>query len=106
LGRVGTPASEGLASHNQQRERNEDLVSRRLPKAQAQALARGKFFPLAAVEILTLLAQGKTNKQVAAALDVSVPTVEVQGASLMRRLDLRSLSDLIYYTTRNLVVKM
>jgi two-component system NarL family response regulator len=32
-------------------------------------------------EILTLLAQGKTNKQVAAALDVSLRTVEAQRAS-------------------------
>ncbi|HWY46137.1 MAG TPA: LuxR C-terminal-related transcriptional regulator [Bryobacteraceae bacterium] len=46
------------------------------------------------LEILTLLAQGKANKQVAAALDVSVRTVEADRASLMRKLDLRSLSEL------------
>jgi DNA-binding NarL/FixJ family response regulator len=56
------------------------------------------------LQILKLLADGKTNKQVAAALDVSVRTVEAHRASLMRKLDLRSLSDLIYFAIRHRIV--
>jgi DNA-binding NarL/FixJ family response regulator len=56
------------------------------------------------LQILKLLAEGNTNKQVAAALDVSVRTVEAHRASLMRKLDLRSLSDLIYFAIRNRLV--
>jgi DNA-binding NarL/FixJ family response regulator len=58
------------------------------------------------LEILKLLAEGKTNKLVAAVLDVSVRTVEAHRASLMRKLDLRSLSDLIYFVIRNRIVRI
>jgi len=52
------------------------------------------------LQILGLLAEGKANKQVAAALGVSVRTVEAHRASLMRKLDLHSLRDLIYFVIR------
>ena len=52
------------------------------------------------LQILGLLAEGKANKQVAAALGVSVRTVEAHRASLMRKLDLHSLRDLIYFAIR------
>lgn len=38
------------------------------------------------LQILKLLAEGKTNKEVATALDVSVSTVEAHRASLMRKM--------------------
>jgi DNA-binding NarL/FixJ family response regulator len=56
------------------------------------------------LQILKLLADGKSNKQVAAALDVSVRTVEAHRASLMKKLDLRTLSDLIYFAIRHRIV--
>jgi DNA-binding NarL/FixJ family response regulator len=58
------------------------------------------------LQILKLLAEGKTNKQVAAVLGVSVRTVEAHRASLMRKLDLRSLSDLIYFAIRKRIVRI
>ena len=58
------------------------------------------------LQILKLLAEGKTNKEVAAVLTVSVRTVEAHRASLMRKLDLGSLSDLIYFAIRNGMVKI
>ena len=58
------------------------------------------------LQVLKLLAEGKTNKQVGAALDVSVRTVEAHRASLMRNLDLRSLSDLIYFAIRHRIVRI
>jgi DNA-binding NarL/FixJ family response regulator len=56
------------------------------------------------LQVLKLLAEGKTNKQVGAALDVSVRTVEAHRANFMRKLDLRSLSDLIYFAIRHRIV--
>lgn len=58
------------------------------------------------LQILKLLAEGKTNKETAAVLSVSVRTVEAHRASLMRKLDLTSLSDLIYFAIRNGIVHL
>ena len=58
------------------------------------------------LQILKILAEGKTNKQVGAALDVSVRTVEAHRASLMRKLSLHSLSDLIYFAIRKRIVRI
>lgn len=56
------------------------------------------------LQILKLLAEGKSNKQIGAAFDVSVRTVEAHRASLMRKLDLHSLRDLIYFAIRHRIV--
>ena len=46
-------------------------------------------------EIIQLLAEGKTNKEVAAHIHTSVKTVENYRARLMKQLNFRSLSDLL-----------
>ena len=56
-------------------------------------------------EIIQLLAEGKTNKEVAAALGVSVKTIESHRANIMRKLHLPSLSDLVRYAIRNKIVQ-
>jgi DNA-binding NarL/FixJ family response regulator len=56
-------------------------------------------------EIIQLLAEGKSNKETAAALTVSVKTVEAHRANIMRKLRLRSLSDLVRYAIRNKIVQ-
>lgn len=55
-------------------------------------------------QVVRLLAEGKGNKQVAAALDISVRTVESHRARIMRKLALRSFSDLIRYAIRHKIV--
>jgi DNA-binding NarL/FixJ family response regulator len=52
-------------------------------------------------EIVQLLAEGKSNKQVAAALGISVKTAETHRANIMRKLHLHSTSDLVHYAVRN-----
>ena len=52
-------------------------------------------------EIVQLLAEGKSNKEVASLLDLSVKTVETHRSNIMRKLELHSLSDLIHYALRN-----
>ncbi len=56
-------------------------------------------------EILQLLAEGKSNKEVAAALNISTKTVEAHRANIIRKLDLHSLSDLVRYAIRNKMVE-
>jgi len=56
-------------------------------------------------EIIQLLAEGKSNKETATALTVSVKTVEAHRANIMRKLRLRSVSDLVRYAIRNKIVQ-
>jgi len=55
-------------------------------------------------ETLQLLAEGKTNKEVATILNISVKTVETHRANIMLKLDLHSVTDLVHYAIRNEIV--
>jgi len=57
-------------------------------------------------EILQLLAEGKTNKEVAAALDLSVYTVEGHRGNLMQKLKLRNTAEIVLYAVRKNVVRL
>ncbi|MDD5641373.1 MAG: response regulator transcription factor [Syntrophales bacterium] len=48
-------------------------------------------------EVLKLLAEGKKSREIAALLYISLPTVRAHRYSIMRKLDLKSLVDLIKY---------
>jgi DNA-binding NarL/FixJ family response regulator len=56
-------------------------------------------------EIIQLLSEGKSNKEVAVTLDISTRTVETHRASIMRKLGMESLSDLVRYAIRNKIVE-
>ena len=56
-------------------------------------------------EIVQLLAEGKSNKDAAAALGLSVKTIEAHRANIMRKLRFQSLSDLVRYAIRNNIVQ-
>jgi DNA-binding NarL/FixJ family response regulator len=56
-------------------------------------------------EIVRLLAGGKSNKEVAVALDISVKTVEAHRANVMHKLNLSAFSDLVHYAIRNKIVE-
>jgi DNA-binding NarL/FixJ family response regulator len=56
-------------------------------------------------EIIQSLAEGKSNKETAAMLGVSVKTIEAHRANIMRKLRLRSVSDLVRYAIRNKIVQ-
>ena len=55
-------------------------------------------------EVLKLLAEGKSNKETGAALSISSRTVDSHRASIMHKLNLRSLSDLVHFAIRNKIV--
>ena len=56
-------------------------------------------------EIIQLIAEGQSNKEAAATLGISVKTIEAHRANLMRKLHLRSVSDLVRYAIRNNIVQ-
>ncbi len=56
-------------------------------------------------EVIQLLAEGKTNKEVAARLDISVKTVETHRKHIMGKLDLHSMSDLVRYAIQNRIIE-
>lgn len=55
-------------------------------------------------EILQLLAEGKSNKDVANLLNLSVYTVETHRGNLMEKLNLHSVPELILYAVRKGVI--
>jgi len=56
-------------------------------------------------EIVQLLAEGKSSKEVASALGLSVKTAETHRANIMRRLDCHSITALVRYAIRNHIVE-
>ena len=55
-------------------------------------------------EIVQLLAEGKSSKEVAAVLGLSVKTAETHRSNIMRKLDLHSVSALVLYAVNNNIV--
>ena len=56
-------------------------------------------------EIVQLVAEGRTSKEVALRLGISVKTAETHRAAVMRKLRLETLSDLIRYAIRNHLIE-
>jgi DNA-binding NarL/FixJ family response regulator len=57
-------------------------------------------------EVIQLLAEGKTSKEVAVTLNLSVKTAETHRTNLMRKLGLHSVADLTRYAVRNGIVQV
>jgi DNA-binding NarL/FixJ family response regulator len=56
-------------------------------------------------EIVQLLSEGKTSKEVASALGISVKTAETHRANIMRKLEIHSVSELVRYAVRNQIIE-
>jgi DNA-binding NarL/FixJ family response regulator len=54
--------------------------------------------------VTRLLAEGKSNKAVATALALNVQTVETHRASMMRKLEIKSIVELVPYAVRHHLV--
>jgi len=57
-------------------------------------------------EVIQLLAEGRTSKEVAVTLNLSVKTAETHRTNLMRKLGLHSVADLTRYAVRNGIVQV
>ena len=56
-------------------------------------------------EVLQLIAEGKTNKEIAVALSLSVNTVETHRKHLMEKLDLHNTAELVRFAIRERLVQ-
>lgn len=56
------------------------------------------------IEIIRLLAEGKTNKEIAADLGITIRTVETHRGRIMMKMGFHSISDLIHYAIRDKIV--
>jgi DNA-binding NarL/FixJ family response regulator len=81
------------------------LILAQLAKTSGRGPSPGDLTPRE-LEVLGLLALGRSNKEVAAALDISVKTVDAHRASVMRKLNLDTYSDLIQFAIRNRIIEL
>ena len=56
-------------------------------------------------EVIQLVSEGRSSKEVAASLGISVKTVEAHRANIMRKLRLHSVSEMVRYAIRNRIVQ-
>ncbi|HZS52500.1 MAG TPA: response regulator transcription factor, partial [Bryobacterales bacterium] len=55
-------------------------------------------------EILQLIAEGKSNKEIAYQLNLSLYTVETHRAHIMQKLNLQSVPELVLYAVRRGII--
>ena len=93
--------------HNQRPFFSSKVAQKVLDGYLKESARKGGESPLTPAErrIVQLLAEGKSNKEVASAQDISVKTVETHRANIMRKLGLRSMSDLVHYAVRNEIIE-
>jgi DNA-binding NarL/FixJ family response regulator len=56
-------------------------------------------------EILQLLAEGKSSKEVASCLGISIKTAETHRTNIMRKLEVHNISDLVRYAVHNQIIE-
>jgi DNA-binding NarL/FixJ family response regulator len=56
-------------------------------------------------EIIQLLSEGKSSKEVAVVLNISVKTAETHRANIMRKLQMHTVSELVRYAVRNRIIE-
>jgi DNA-binding NarL/FixJ family response regulator len=57
-------------------------------------------------EVIQLLAEGKSSKEVATLLNLSTKTAETHRANIMRKLGLHSIRDLVLYAVKNNIIQV
>lgn len=56
-------------------------------------------------EIVQLLAEGRSSKEVASVLGISIKTAETHRANIMRKLEMHSVSELVRYAVKNCMIE-
>lgn len=69
----------------------------------SESLENGRLTPRER-QIVQLLAEGNTNREIAARLSIGLSTVETHRGHIMQKLNLDSISDLVRYAIRNEIV--
>lgn len=101
------PAIRSLANHQPYLgSRTSKLIFERYLKGglQPEHAAPGGLTPRE-LETVHLLVEGKSNKEVAALLGVSIKTIESHRAAIMRKLNMHTFSELVRFAVRNHIVE-
>ena len=91
--RVSQMVLDGFLNREKKRSEIEDVVN-----------PSGDLLTAREREVIQLLAEGRTSKEVAVTLNLSVKTAETHRTNLMRKLGLHSVADLTRYAVRNGIV--
>lgn len=91
--RVSQMVLDGFLNREEKRSEIEDV-----------AVPSGELLTSREREVIQLLAEGRTSKEVAVTLNLSVKTAETHRTNLMRKLGLHSVADLTRYAVRNGIV--
>ncbi len=95
--------------------RNKRFFTSKVAEMVLENVTRNKLRPEVAVkdvltarerEVVTLLAEGKSTREVAEVLGLSVKTAETHRSNVMRKLDMHSVSELVLYAVRNSLVHL
>jgi DNA-binding NarL/FixJ family response regulator len=70
----------------------------------SQVLVRNRLTPRER-EIVQLLAEGKTSREAAVVLGISIKTAETHRANIMRKLEVHSLSEVVRYAVKNHIIE-
>jgi DNA-binding NarL/FixJ family response regulator len=57
-------------------------------------------------EVIQLLAEGKSSKEVASVLNLSTKTAETHRSNIMRKLGFHSIRDLVLYAVKNNIIQV
>lgn len=96
-------------------QRNKRFFTSKVAEMVLENVTRNKLRPEVAVkdvltarerEVVQLLAEGKSTREVAGVLGLSVKTAETHRSNVMRKLDLHSVSELVLYAVRNNLVQL
>ncbi len=75
------------------------------PPSPEETFSTGKILTPREREIVQLVAEGKSTKEVAVTLNLSVKTAETHRSNIMRKLNLHSVGELVLYAVRNNIVQ-
>jgi len=84
----------------------ETVLDGQLSLQQSLKGERGSGLTVREVEILQLICDGKSNKEIAAQLDLSVNTVAVHRANIMDAIGIHKTAELVVYAIRNGLVNI
>jgi DNA-binding NarL/FixJ family response regulator len=76
------------------------VVDQAIRGASASQSGSAKQLSVREREVLQLVAEGKSSKEIAAALQIAVPTVETHRRQIMEKLHLRTIAELTKYAIR------
>jgi DNA-binding NarL/FixJ family response regulator len=86
--------------------KGETVLDGQLAKEQALKGERNAGLTPREVEILQLICDGKSNKEIAGVLDLSANTVAVHRANIMDALGIHKTAELVVYAIRNGLVNV